>query len=130
MKSGRPATRTCALVGIAVGLAVYVAAFLLHSPSNTCRGELLPLEYSATQMTQLSFSTEWAGLVASRCEATLVDGPQAGLALSERVIEWGPSAIAAAGLVLAVLGLWLLATPHGNKSASETETSWPFRPQT
>jgi hypothetical protein len=107
---------------------VYVAAFLLHSPSTTCRDELLPLEYSATQMTQVTFSTEWAGLVASRCEATLVDGPQAGLALSERVIEWGPSAIAAAGLILAVLGLWLLATPRANEATSATRPSWPFSP--
>ncbi|ODQ95653.1 hypothetical protein BFG51_03285 [Dietzia alimentaria] len=109
---------------------MYVAAFLLNSPSNTCRGELLPLEYSATQMTNLHYSTEWAGLVTSRCEATLVDGPQAGLAISERVVEWGPSGIAAIGLIIAAIGLWFLGTPQSNKASSETGPSWPFRAQT
>lgn len=109
---------------------MYVAAFLLHSASNTCRTELLPLEYSATQMTNLNYSTEWAGLVTSRCEATLVDGPQAGLAISERVIEWGPSGIAAVGLMIAATGLWFLATPRANEVASNAGPSWPFRPHT
>ncbi|AWH93413.1 hypothetical protein A6035_15860 [Dietzia lutea] len=74
------------------------------------------LESGATQLTHWNYSTEWAGLVTSRCEATLVDGPQAGLALSERVIERGPSALAAVGLIIAGFGLWLLATPRGRKT--------------
>ena len=107
---------------------MYVAAFLMNSPHVTCMSRLSPPEYNATQMTQLNYSTEWAGLVASRCEATIVNGPQPGLALSERVIEWGPSTLAAVGLLIAGIGLWFLAAPHGNKSASHR--SWPFRRQT
>ena len=122
-------TRTLALVGIAVGLAVYIAAFFLHSPIKTCTPRLVPLslEYGATEMTQTNYSTEWAGLVATRCEATLVNGPNAGVILSERIMEWGPSAVAAGGLVIVVTGVWFLLPPPAKKVGSHSATSWPFR---
>lgn len=126
-KSGPLGTRTLALVGIAVGLAVYIAAFFLHSPHQTCIPTLVPLslEYGATQMTKFNYSTDWAGLVATHCEATLVNGSNAGVVLSERVIEWGPSAIAAGGLVIAFTGVWFL-LPR-KKVGDHADRSWPFR---
>lgn len=124
-RSGPLGSRTLALVGIAGGLAVYIAAFFLHMPIKTCMSALSPLEYDATEMTQLNYSPEWAGLVATRCEATLVNGPDAGATLSERVIEWGPSAVAAGGLVLAGTGLWFLLPPPAKKVSTYSNTSWP-----
>lgn len=128
-RSGPLGTRTLALVGIAVGLAIYATAFFLHSPHQTCIPKLVPLslEYGATEMTHTNFSTEWAGLVATRCEATLVNGPNAGVVLSERVMEWGPSALAAGGLVIVVTGVWFLLPPPAKKVGSHSTTSWPFR---
>src|SRR5699024_2591083 len=66
---GTLCTRTFALVAIAVGLAVYFAAFFLHASIKTCIARLTPLsfEYGATELTQLNYSPEWAGLVAPRC---------------------------------------------------------------
>lgn len=128
-KFGPLGTRTFALVGIAVGLAVYFAAFFLHAPIKTCIARLTPLsfEYGATELTQLNYSPEWAGLVATRCEATLVNGPNAGVALSERVMEWGPSAVAAGGLVIAVTGVWFLVPPPAKKASSRADTSRSLR---
>ena len=112
----RAASRASALAGVVVGLALYVAAFLLNSPMESCTFRLSMLENGATQLTHWDYRTEWAGLVASRCDATLVDGPQSGLEHSERVIEWGPSAIAAVGLTIAGIGLRLLVTPRARRT--------------
>ncbi|MBB1020150.1 hypothetical protein G6030_02385 [Dietzia sp. E1] len=122
-------TTTLALVGIAVGLAIYTVAFVMNSPHQTCVPKLLTLslEHGATEITKGSYSTEWAGFVTTRCEAILVNGPNAGATLSERVMEWGPSAVAASGLAVAVTGLWFLLPPPRKKVGSHAGSSWPFR---
>lgn len=120
-------SRTLALAGIAVGLAVYIAAFFLHSPTKTCMFSLSPHLYSATEMTQTNYNIEWVGLVATHCEATLANGPNAGATLSKRVMEWGPSAVAAGGLVIAITGLWFLLPPPAKKVGARPHTSWPYR---
>jgi len=58
---------------------------------------------------------EWVRIVASCCQWTFATGPHAGASVSERVVEWGPSAPAIVGLVVAVAGVgsWMgLRTEH------------------
>ncbi|WP_156895398.1 hypothetical protein [Rhodococcus sp. 2G] len=56
--------------------------------------------------TSASAGKQWVGIVASRCQWTFATGPHAGASVSERVVEWGPSALAIVGLVVAVAGVW------------------------
>ncbi len=49
-------------------------------------------------------SKVWVVLVASSCELTY---PATGHHTSDLIVEWGPSAIAIAGLIAAASALWI-----------------------
>ncbi len=62
------------------------------------------------------------GIVASRCQWTFATGPHAGASVSEHVVEWGPSALAIVGLVVAVAGVgsWMwFRTKHINVARTD-----------
>ena len=100
--------RAFALAGIAVGLALYVAAFFLTTSVEVCMTRLASgLSGSDVVVaTSASAGKEWVGVVASRCAWTFATGPHAGVSVSERVVEGAPSALAGVGLVVAVAGAW------------------------
>lgn len=102
------ASRALALAGIAIGLVLYVAAFFINTSIKVCMTRLTSgLSGSDVVVaTSARASKEWAGVVASRCDWTFATGPHAGASVSERVVEWGPSALAVVGVVAAVAGVW------------------------
>ncbi|NMM92624.1 hypothetical protein B2J88_51840 [Rhodococcus sp. SRB_17] len=55
--------------------------------------------------TAADFHKEWAVIVASRCDLTFTTGAHT----SKLIVEWGPSGIAIAGLIIATasLSVWL-----------------------
>ena len=99
------AYRVVALIGIAVGVVVYGAAFFIDAPIEVCMDRVIPgaAESGVREATAARFSTTWVGIVASRCELTFTSGVH----VDDLVVEWGPSCIAIAGLVVAVLSLWI-----------------------
>lgn len=100
--------RAFAPAGVAVGLILYVAAFVIAAPTEVCMTRLASsmTGSEAVIATSASAGRQWVGIVASRCQWTFATGPHAGASVSERVVEWGPSALAIIGLVLAVAGVW------------------------
>ena len=100
--------RAFAPAGAAVGLILYVAAFVITAPTEVCGARLTShmTGSEAVIATSASAGKQWVGIVASRCQWTFATGPHAGASVSERVVEWGPSALAIVGLVVAVAGVW------------------------
>lgn len=94
--------------GVAVGLILYVAAFFITAPTEVCMTRLASsmTGSEAVIATSASAGKQWVGIVASRCQWTFATGPHAGAFVSERVVEWGPSALAIVGLVVAAAGVW------------------------
>lgn len=106
-----------ALAGVAVGLILYVAAFVITAPAEVCMTRLASSMTGSEAMiaTSASAGKQWVGIVASRCQWTFATWPHAGASVSERVVEWGPSVVAIVGLVVAVAGVgsWMwLRTKH------------------
>ncbi|WP_413769012.1 hypothetical protein [Rhodococcus pyridinivorans] len=94
-----------ALVGIAVGVVVYGAAFFINASIEVCMDRVIPgaAESGLREATAASFSKTWVGIVASRCEMTFAPGVH----VDDLVVEWGPSLLAIAGLIVAVFSLWI-----------------------
>jgi len=99
------AYRVFALIGIAVGVVVYGAAFFINAPIKVCMDQVTPgaAESGLWVATAASFSKTWVGIVASRCEMTFTPGVH----VDDLVVEWGPSFVAIAGLIVAVFSLWI-----------------------
>lgn len=101
--------KALALLGIAAGLIVYIAAFFINAPTEVCVTQppppsaFAPGADSAIATPAIS-NKVWVVLVASRCELTY---PATGLHTSDLIVEWGPSAIAIAGLLGAASALWI-----------------------
>lgn len=97
-----------ALAGVPIGLMLYVAAFFITAPTEVCGARLASsmTGSEAVIATAASAVKQWVGIVASRCQWTFATGPHAGASVSERVVEWVPSALAIIGLVVAVAGVW------------------------
>jgi len=109
--------RACAPAGVVVGLILYVAAFVITTPTEVCMTRLTSHLTGSEAMiaTSASAGKQWAGIVATRCQWTFATEPHTGASVSERVVEWGPSALAILGLVVAVAGVWIrwwLRTEH------------------
>lgn len=116
--------RVFALAGAAVGVILYVAAFFITAPTEVCMTRLASnmTGSEAVIATSASADKQWVGIVASRCQWTFATGPHAGAFVSERVVEWGPSALAIVGLVLAVAGVgtWMwFRTKHINVARTD-----------
>lgn len=116
--------RVFALAGVAVGLILYVAAFFITAPTEVCMTRLTShmTGSEAVVATSASAGKQWVGIVASRCQWTFATGPHAGASVSEHVVEWGPSALAIVGLVVAVAGVgsWMwFRTKHINVARTD-----------
>lgn len=96
------------LLGIGVGLVVYVAAFFVIAPIEVCASQPIPPSVLAGADSVVAspaiFRKAWVVIVASRCELSF---PATGTHTSTLVIEWGPSALAIAGLIAAASSLWV-----------------------
>ncbi|NKR26046.1 hypothetical protein [Prescottella equi] len=98
-----------ALLAIAAGLVVYVAAFFINAPIEVCIVQptppaAIPPGADSVVATPAISSKVWVVLVATRCELTY---PATGIHTSDLIVEWGPSAIAVAGLLGAASALWI-----------------------
>ncbi|SDD44529.1 hypothetical protein [Rhodococcus tukisamuensis] len=101
--------KALALLGIAAGLVVYIAAFFVNAPIEVCISQpIIPPSILAGADSVVAspalFRKAWVVIVASRCELTF---PATGTHVSTLVIEWGPSALAVAGLIGAASSLWI-----------------------
>ncbi|WP_242676934.1 hypothetical protein [Rhodococcus sp. ABRD24] len=101
--------KALALLGIAAGLIVYVAAFFINAPIEVCIVQptppsAIPPGADGVVASPAISSKVWVVLVASRCELTY---PATGIHTSDLIVEWGPSAIAIAGLLGAASALWV-----------------------
>ncbi|WFR70894.1 hypothetical protein P9209_15725 [Prescottella defluvii] len=101
--------KALALLGIVAGLVVYIAAFFINAPTEVCITQPIPpaaIPPGATSVvaTPAISSKAWVVLVASRCDLTY---PATGIHTSDLVVEWGPSALAVAGLIGAASSLWI-----------------------
>ncbi|CAG7631255.1 hypothetical protein E143388_07278 [Rhodococcus opacus] len=72
--------RVGALVAVFIGIAVFVAAFMFHSPSEICRGHHpFPedvLDQYGFVIAEQHFTRARAPLVAAHCTLQLVSGPR------------------------------------------------------
>ncbi|TJZ76081.1 hypothetical protein FCG67_18920 [Rhodococcus oryzae] len=101
--------KALALLGIAASLVVYIAAFSVNAPIEVCISQpIIPPSMLAggdpVVASPANFQKAWVVIVASRCELTF---PATGTHASTLVIEWGPSALAIAGLIGAASSLWI-----------------------
>lgn len=105
-RGGSRVRRVLALIGIAAGLVVYVASFFINAPIEVCAAQPPPAEWDRTaplEAIAVDSSKSWVFIVATRCNQTYADGTHT----SNLVVEWGPSVLAIAGLVVAASALWI-----------------------
>lgn len=117
--------KALALLGLVVGLVVYVAAFFINAPIEVCSSHpIIPpsiLAESGFVASVPSFQNSWVVIVASRCELTYLTGTHT----STLVIEWGPSALAIAGLIVAASSLWIWLGYRARESEVDLPASHP-----
>ncbi|MDH6678630.1 hypothetical protein M2284_002843 [Rhodococcus sp. LBL1] len=111
--------KALALLGIFAGLAVYIAAFFINAPIEVCISQPIPPSAIVpgaigVEASPAIFSKAWVVLVASRCDLTY---PATGTHTSNLIVEWGPSALAIAGLVAAASSLWIWLGYRAKESA-------------
>ena len=101
--------RPVAVLGLAVGLAVYVAAFLVTSPFILCTGYDFPPPPGTPAWTAYSFEPHftraWSPLVSANCRAVYPTGYEESVTL----IDWPANLMALAGLVIMVVSalVWI-----------------------
>lgn len=95
----RPMRRPVAVLGLAVGSAVYAAAVLVTSPQALCSGHRFP-PWPEFGWTAYGYSTDftraWSPVVSANCRLVYSDGHEASVFL----IDWPANLLALTGLVV------------------------------
>ncbi|TQC45464.1 hypothetical protein EEB14_31530 [Rhodococcus sp. WS4] len=101
--------RAGALAVVVIGIAVSLAAFIFHTPTEICRGHHPFPEDVLNQygfaIAEQHFTRARMPIVAAHCTLQLVSGPRTTHTVF--VVDWPATGLALAGVVLAAGGVWL-----------------------